>query len=102
MDENKNEINIELTEDIADGIYSNLVLISHSGSEFILDFIRIVPGMPKAKVHSRVIMAPPHAKGLLRALGENIDKYEAQFGEIPGQPGGPNTNQFNFKPRDLN
>lgn len=105
MEENeeKNELNIELSEEQADGIYSNLVLISHSPSEFVFDFIRVVPGMPKAKVHSRIIMAPQHAKGFLRALGENVSKYEAQFGEIlPIGHGGVNPQNFNFKPKDLN
>jgi len=76
------QINIELGEAEAEGIYSNLVLISHSPAEFILDFTRLVPGKPKAKVYSRIIMAPQHAKSLLRALEDNIKKYETQFGEV--------------------
>ncbi len=76
------QINIELGEAEAEGIYSNLVLISHSPAEFVLDFTRIVPGKPKAKVYSRIIMAPQHAKSLLLALQENVKKYEGQFGEI--------------------
>jgi hypothetical protein len=99
----KNELNIELSEEKADGIYSNLVLISHSPSEFVYDFIRVVPGMPKAKVHSRIIMAPQHAKGFLKALSDNIGKYESQFGEI--LPIGQNQsgpNNFSFKPSDFN
>lgn len=87
-----NQINIELSEEIADGIYSNLAIISHSQSEFILDFIRILPGVNKAKVKSRIILTPQHAKRLFKALGENIDKYEDIHGEIaddnvlPGMP----------------
>jgi hypothetical protein len=77
-----NQIDIELTEEVADGIYSNLAIISHSNSEFILDFVRMLPGVPKAKVKSRMILAPEHAKRLLMALNENIGKYEANFGEI--------------------
>ncbi len=79
---NENQINIELGEKESEGIYSNLVLISHSPAEFVFDFIRVVPGRPKAKVYSRIIMAPQHAKSLLGALQDNVSKYEAQFGEI--------------------
>jgi hypothetical protein len=93
-----NQINIELTEDVAEGTYSNLAIISHSNSEFVVDFVRIVPGVPKAKVKSRIILTPQHAKRLLNALGDNIAKFEAQHGDIkdsesyPGVPmnfGGP-------------
>jgi len=77
-----NQLNIELPEDIADGEYSNLAIISHSPSEFVMDFIRIVPNVPKAKVKSRIIMTPQHAKRLLKALVDNVNKYEAQFGKI--------------------
>lgn len=79
------QINIELGEQEAEGIYSNLVLITHSPAEFILDFTRILPGKPKAKVYSRIILAPQHAKSLLRALEDNVKKYESQFGEIKMQ-----------------
>jgi hypothetical protein len=78
----QNQINIELKEDIAQGIYSNLAIISHSSSEFILDFIRIMPGIPKAEVKSRIILTPEHAKRLLLALGENMGKYEATHGLV--------------------
>lgn len=78
----ENQINIELSEKESEGTYSNLVLISHSPAEFVFDFIRVVPGRPKAKVYSRIIMAPQHAKSLLGALQDNIHKYESQFGEI--------------------
>ena len=79
---NKNQINIELTDEIAEGIYSNLAVIAHSSSEFVIDFIRVMPNMPKSKVKSRVIMNAEHAKRLLTALSQNIEKYEQQFGEI--------------------
>lgn len=81
-DKNQNQLNIELSEDIADGIYSNLAIITHSNAEFILDFIRVLPGVPKAKVKSRVILTPQHAKRLFKALGENIKKFEDQHGPI--------------------
>ena len=82
MEEQKNQINIELTEDISEGTYANLAVISHSQSEFVFDFIRVVPNVPKAKVKSRVIMNPQHAKRLMRALMDNINKYEQQFGKM--------------------
>ena len=85
MAENKkqaNQINIELPEEVAEGIYSNLAIISHSHSEFVVDFIRMVPNVPKAKVKSRVILTPTHAKRLMRALSDNINKFEKQFGVI--------------------
>lgn len=76
------QINIELGEKEAEGIYSNLAIITHSPAEFVIDFTRMLPGTPKAKVFARVIMTPQHAKSLLRAMDENIKKYESQFGEI--------------------
>jgi len=78
----QNQINIELSEDIDEGIYSNLAMIAHSNSEFVIDFIRLMPGVPKAKVKSRIVITPEHAKRLLAALKDNIDKYEASFGPI--------------------
>jgi predicted transcriptional regulator len=77
-----NQLNIELPEDIAEGIYSNLAIISHSHSEFVMDFIRLMPNVPKAKVKARVILTPQHAKRLLRAMADNIKKFEAQYGNI--------------------
>lgn len=77
-----NQINIELGEKEAEGIYSNLAIITHSPAEFIIDFTRVVPGAPKAKVHSRIITTPQHAKMLLLALQDNISKFENRFGEI--------------------
>jgi hypothetical protein len=81
------KINIELSEEVAEGVYSNLAMIAHSNSEFVIDFIRLMPGVPKAKVKSRVIVTPEHAKRLLAALKDNIEKYEAAFGKI-NQSGG--------------
>jgi hypothetical protein len=78
----QNQINIELSEEIAEGIYSNLAMIAHSNSEFVIDFIRLMPGVPKARVKARVIITPEHAKRLLAALKDNISKYEATFGPI--------------------
>lgn len=77
-----NEIQIELSDEIAQGIYSNLAVISHSSSEFVVDFIRVVPGVPKAKVKSRIILTPQHAVRLLTALKENIENFEKQNGSI--------------------
>ena len=77
-----NQLQIELKEDVAQGTYANLAIITHSSSEFILDFIRVMPGVPKAGVQSRIILAPEHAKRLLRALEENIAKYERVFGPV--------------------
>ncbi|MCO5234372.1 MAG: DUF3467 domain-containing protein [Chitinophagales bacterium] len=96
---NNNQINIELPEDIADGEYSNLAIITHSNQEFILDFVRLTPGTPKAKVKSRIILTPQHAKRFMRALADNVRKYEQANGEIqeqetpniPFQFGGPTT-----------
>ena len=83
MNENKeNQINIELTEELAGGTYSNLSVITHSHSEFIVDFIQMMPGVPKAKVKSRIILTPQHAKRLAKALADNISKFEQQNGEI--------------------
>ena len=76
------QINIELDEKIAEGIYSNLAIINHSNSEFVLDFVSVMPGVPKAKVKSRIILTPQHAKRLLKALAENIHRFETAHGEI--------------------
>ena len=88
------QMNIELPEEIAEGTYSNLAIISHSNTEFVVDFIRLLPNVPKAKVKSRVILTPTHAKRLLRALADNVNKYESQFGPIkePDKGGYPNMN----------
>lgn len=84
LPESEGQINIELTEEIAEGTYVNLAMIAHSNSEFIIDFIRLMPGVPKAKVKSRIILTPEHAKRLLTALKDNIGKYEESFGDING------------------
>lgn len=84
-----NQLNIELPEDIAEGTYSNLAIISHSPQEFVVDFVRIMPGMPKAKVKSRVLLTPEHAKRLMKALADNIKKYEQQFGAIEDREASP-------------
>ncbi|RLD62528.1 MAG: DUF3467 domain-containing protein [Bacteroidetes bacterium] len=78
----QNKINIELSEEMAEGIYSNLAIITHSHSEFIVDFIKMMPGAPKAKVKSRIILTPQHAVRLFKALKENIVKFERLHGEI--------------------
>ena len=78
----QNQINIELSEEIAEGIYSNLAIINHSASEFVLDFVTIMPGVPKAKVKARIVLTPQHAKRFLKALGENIHRFELTNGEI--------------------
>ncbi|MCB0761226.1 MAG: DUF3467 domain-containing protein [Flavobacteriales bacterium] len=78
----KGQINIELPEEVAEGLYANLAVITHSPSEFVLDFIRMMPGMPKARVQSRIILTPQHAKRLMRALADNVQKFEAQHGPI--------------------
>jgi hypothetical protein len=79
---NPNQIQIELSEEMAEGIYSNLAIITHSTSEFVFDFIRVMPGVPKAKVKARIVLTPEHAKRLLLALSDNINKYEDMNGEI--------------------
>ncbi len=76
------QINIELEEEVAEGTYSNLAIINHSLSEFIVDFVNIMPGVPKAKVKSRIILTPQHAKRLTKALAENVTKFEQAHGEI--------------------
>ncbi|MDO6737237.1 DUF3467 domain-containing protein [Wenyingzhuangia sp. 2_MG-2023] len=85
MQESKKEdgsINIELSPEIAEGTYSNLAIINHSNSEFVVDFVNIMPGVPKAKVKSRIVLTPQHAKRLAQALIDNIKRFEAQVGEI--------------------
>lgn len=82
QNQNQNQFNIELSEDIAQGVYSNLAVITHSPAEFVIDFIRIMPGVPKSKVKSRIILTPEHAKRLVAALNDNISKYEAVHGTI--------------------
>ena len=93
----QNQLNIELTEEMSEGVYSNLAIITHSTAEFVLDFINVMPNAPKAKVKSRVVLAPQHAKRLMKALIENVSKFEQVHGQIkdveqvalPMQFGGP-------------
>jgi hypothetical protein len=101
MDEKKQkqqQLNIELSEEVAQGIYSNLAVITHSSSEFVIDFVRIMPGIPKANVKSRVILTPEHAKRLLLALQDNIKKFEAVHGPIKNvkQGSGPGIPPMSF------
>lgn len=81
-EQNEQQLNVELSAEVAEGTYSNLAIITHSHAEFILDFIRVMPGVPKAHVKSRIIITPQHAKRLLAALSDNVQKYEASFGKI--------------------
>ena len=96
QDNNKKrqEINIELPEEISEGVYTNLAIISHSNSEFIFDFVRMVPNVPKAKVKSRIVMTPQNAKRLMMALRENVKRFEAANGVI--QEGGTPQFPMNF------
>ena len=79
---NKSQFQIELKEEVAQGTYANLAIITHSSSEFIVDFVRVMPGLPKASVQSRVVLAPEHAKRLMLALQENVMKFEHHYGTI--------------------
>ena len=92
------QLQVELGEREAEGIYSNVVFIAHSASEVIMDFARALPGLPKAKVYARVIVTPQHAKSLLQALEQNLKNYESQFGaiKVPGDP--PRNKEMGFKP----
>ncbi|MGM5631247.1 DUF3467 domain-containing protein [Apibacter raozihei] len=94
QDPNQQDLNIELTDEVASGVFSNLALINHSPTEFVLDFIQIMPGVPKAKVKSRIILTPEHAKRLLSALTDNIQKFEEQFGNVKDE-----TFHLNFGPK---
>lgn len=77
-----NQLNIEISEEIAEGVYANLAIITHSHAEFVIDFVNVMPGTPKSKVKSRIILTPQHAKRLMRAMTENISKFEAINGTI--------------------
>jgi len=98
MEDNKNQqgLQLDLPQDVAQGKYANFAIITHSSSDFILDFARMLPGIPKPRVNSRIILAPEHAKRLLLALQDNISKYERDYGriEIPNQQ--PRTAPFNI------
>ena len=97
MEKPQNQIEVDLGEREAEGIYSNLVFIAHSASEVILDFARALPGLSKAKVYARVILTPQHAKSLLMALDQNLKNYETQFGAIK-LPGADAKKELGFKP----
>jgi hypothetical protein len=94
---NETQLNIELPEDVADGIYSNLAIINHSVSEFVVDFISLMPGKPKAKVRSRIVLTPQHAKRFMKAMADNIKKFEQANGEINDHEKHPNI-PLNFGP----
>ncbi len=78
----KNNLNIELDEKVAEGTYANLAIINHSASEFVVDFVNVMPGIPKAKVKSRIILTPQHAKRFMKALADNINRFEQTNGTI--------------------
>ncbi len=90
------QLNIELSEEIAEGIYSNLAIITHSNSEFVLDFIKVMPGVPKARVKARIVLTPQHAKRLLSALKDNLSKFEAANGTIKADSGSNTPFPMNF------
>ena len=90
----RHQIKIELGDDVGQGEYVNLAIVTHSPAEFVMDYIRVLPGMTKSKVKSRIIMAPMHAKTLMMALQDNIKKYENKFGEIKISKGVENTPDF--------
>ena len=98
QDENQNQLNIELSEEVAQGTYSNLAIITHSPSEFVVDFIRVVPGVPKAQVKSRIILTPEHAESLMKAPQDNLLKYESMYGTIQIQGGYEPTPSTPFGP----
>lgn len=96
-DQPQTQLNIEITEEVAEGSYANLAIITHSHAEFVIDFVNVMPGTPKSKVKSRIILTPQHAKRLMKALADNIQKFETANGaikdledvQIPMQFGGP-------------
>ena len=96
----QHQIKIELDDNIGQGEYVNLAIVTHSPAEFVMDYIRVLPGMTKSKVKSRIIMAPMHAKTLMMALQDNIKKYENKFGEIKVAKGGGGTPDFKL-PKDV-
>jgi len=96
LEKKTQQINVELPQEVADGHYANLALIAHSPSEFILDFARMLPGLPKAKVCARMVMTPANAKSLLKTLQTNIQRYEETHGEIRMPGGGASEVGFHF------
>ena len=101
MEKDENQMKIEIRPEVAGGSYSNLAVISHSPSEFVLDFAIMLPGVPSAQVSNRIIMTPEHVKRLLAALSDNVSKYEAQFGTIELQ-NSPSNQGATFNLSDLN
>lgn len=101
MEDKKQQIDIELNPEVAQGTYANLAIISHSSSEFIVDFVRIMPGVPKAGVKSRIILTPEHAKRLMLALQDNLHKYEQMHGKIvlPEENQGPAVFPLDLEPK---
>ena len=95
---NIQQINIQLDEKESSGEYANFLFVTHSPAEFVLDFTRILPGVPKAKVHSRIVMAPQHVKAFLGALNENIKKFESKHGEIKMPKREDGFSSFGVKP----
>ncbi|PUZ27871.1 Protein of unknown function [Chitinophaga costaii] len=85
QEEEQHQLNIELSEEMAEGTYANLAVITHSNAEFVVDFVNVMPGLPKAKVKSRIILTPQHAKRFMKAMLENIKKYESVHGTIQDQ-----------------
>jgi Protein of unknown function (DUF3467) len=96
-EQEQNQLNIEISEEMAEGTYANLAIITHSHSEFVLDFVNVMPGTPKSKVKSRIILTPQHAKRLMKAMIDNVQKFETANGlikdieeiQLPLQFGGP-------------
>ena len=82
QNQQQNQLNIEITEEVAEGIYANLAIITHSHAEFVIDFVNVMPGTPKSKVKSRLILTPQHAKRFMKALTENIKRFEGANGPI--------------------
>jgi hypothetical protein len=82
QNQNPNQLNIEISEEVAEGSYANLAIITHSHAEFVIDFVNVMPGTPKSKVKSRIIFTPQHAKRFMKALNENIQRFEAANGKI--------------------
>lgn len=97
MPDKQQKINIELRPEEAEGIYANFAVITHSAAEFVVDFIRVLPGTQKSRVHARIVMAPQNVKAFVRALEENVKKYEAQHGEIKAAGKGDGAKQIGFQ-----
>ena len=89
MNNNEKQLNIDIKEDVADGIYANVAVIAHSDSEFVLDFIRMMPGIPKGQVKARIIMTPENTRRLLVALQDNLSKYDSKHGGTSNEKGNP-------------